>query len=271
MIGVLGGSGLIGSEIINYFSTLGYCTVGTFSQKEASGLVRYDLQESYNGVFDGCKVVIISASINNIDKCFDNPALSHFVNVTQTIALIDTLARQGTKIVFLSTDQVFDGVYGGYSEQSTVCPANLYGEQKYLVEKHLLEKYPDNCIVARLSKTYGEGLHIRSMFSEIMENLNRGQQVKAATDQVFNPTTALFVAKAVEQLLKQDFNGLIHIASQSVMSRYEFAVELARTNSMDDSLVVPVKFGEFGFRERRGLSSWLKTDLIREIVEGERE
>lgn len=265
MIGIVGASGLVGGNLARNFSARGETVLGTYCAHPRPGLVPYDLRSGDARPFAGCRAVILSAQLGSIDdyrRRFDEARAAH---LDGTIALARRLAECGVQILFLSSDYVFDGEKGLYTEEDPTLPATLYGQYKVLVEQAIREA-TERHLIFRLSKTYstrpGEG----GAYLEIYERLAAGQRVKAAYNQIFNPTPVEFVCEAIHQCLERGLTGTYHLASECVMSRYEFALSIAERSGLSAGLVDSVDYRSFAFLEPRPLNTSLCVRKLRQAL-----
>jgi dTDP-4-dehydrorhamnose reductase len=264
---IIGASGMVGWGLFNRFRSDNIDVVGTFSTRGRPGLVCGGYDTDIDGYIKGSDYVVLCGAVTDINRCFKEQEYSQFINVHKTIYIIQRCKELGSIPVFISSDYVFDGVKGNYSESSVLSPINVYGRQKAAVEKYMqqhLEKY----YIFRLSRTYSVSLEEHSLFSELYKQLANSGTILAATDQIFNFTNIEYVTKAISGSLgKIGFSyGLYNLAKQYCVSRYQIAVELARVFSFDQALVRPVLLNELSFSEPRSLNTTLNCDKIRGVT-----
>lgn len=142
---VFGADGYIGSYIYNQLLRDGYYAIGTSRRlRTEDSLVYYDIQQNniesvLPKAYDNEKTAIICIAEANIDRCFENYKLAYEINVNLTKRLIRRLVEEGFYIIYFSSDNVFDGISGNYTEKSPTHPINQYGMMKDEVEKYLLK------------------------------------------------------------------------------------------------------------------------------------
>lgn len=266
MMGIVGASGLIGYNLYNFLKKKGEDILGTYFSKEKKGLIKFDLKENNFSLFDKCKHVIIAGAITNLDECFLKKEEAYKINVERTIEFVKYLTNKKVKSIFLSSDQVFDGGKGNYTEKNEPNPINYYGEFKFKVEKFLRENSEDYLIL-RLSKTYSKNLENGGMFADIFLRLKEGKIIKIAYNQIFNPTEVEIVCNGILKGIKMNLKGLYHLAEDKIMSRYEFALNLAEEYRFDKKLIEPVDFNTLNLIEKRALNSSLNTQKWQTILE----
>jgi dTDP-4-dehydrorhamnose reductase len=259
MIGILGASGLIGYHLYCFLKMNGLPAVGSYLSKKKEGLVKLDLLTDSFSVFDRCTTVVIAAGITDIDGCFRHKEEAYRCNVEKTIAFIRYLDERKIKPVFLSSDQVFDGIRGNYAETDQPDPQNYYGNFKLLVEQFIgnnIQRY----LILRLSKTYSTNPADGGMYAEIYKKLACGKKVRAAFDQIYNPTDVEIICNGISHSMTSDLQGVYHLADKTIMSRYEFALRIAAEHHFERDLIEKIDFNSLGLPEKRALNSSLNVD-----------
>lgn len=227
---IVGASGFIGRHTLAYVRSLGYEARGTQNCSTYSGLIPFNLLEHRIGdcvgkeFFDTDTPVfgVICSAICQIDRCRQEPQLSYKVNVERTIALIEDLFALGATPVFLSSDGIFDGTLGYYSEEHPPSPVNEYGRQKVAVESYLHRAVPKS-LTFRLSKIVGDDPLEHHIFSEWWQWLREGRPITCIDGQLFSPTFVDDVAKAIVLACARGLTGVYHVANPELFSRDELA------------------------------------------------
>ncbi|MFE1593047.1 SDR family oxidoreductase [Nocardia sp. NPDC058705] len=209
---ILGASGFVGSALHAQFAE-NYEVVGT--SRGGHGLVPVDLADSGGVrtlVEQGFDVVVHTAGVVDLGAAQRDPVAAHVANVAPMQPLLDAIDHTGAKLVYLSTDNVFDGTADHYDESATRTPINIYGETKVAAEDLVLAH--DRHLVVRLPLVYG-----RSPLSNKFLARFATSEIQARTDIVCNPLYLPSLAPALEQLA--DMSGVVHIAGAETLSRYE--------------------------------------------------
>jgi len=261
MIGIVGASGLIGHNLFDFLRAHGEQAMGTYCLTPKEALLRFDLLKDDFAIFDNCNVVVISSAMSNIDQYCLERDLAYQIHVVKTIELIKYLAERRIGIVFLSSDQVFDGKKGNYTELDKPAPVNSYGLFKLQVER-FLRNHVGNYLVFRLSKTYSTNITDGGTFADIVGAFRKGGPVKSAYNLIFNPTDVKLVCQGIYQSIQMNIKGLYHLADKAVMSRYEFAHRIAEEYGFDPGLIVSVDFNDLPCLEKRALNSSLNVEKI---------
>jgi len=188
--------------------------------------------------------------------CESDKLFCYTTNVVVTRRILCEASRLGTKIIYLSTDYVFDGNRGLYQETDPPNPINYYGLTKLLGEEIALTL---GGVVVRTSAIYGLGPGRPNFGKVVVEKLSKGEIVKAFIDQWLSPTLNTFLGEALAKLaLDLELSReILHVAGPR-MSRYEFAKAIAKAFGFREELIKPISMSEFSFRAPRPRDSSLK-------------
>jgi len=211
-------------------------------------------------------VVIHTAAIANIDLCESNRLLAEKMNVGVTRTIAAACAAFGAKLIFCSTDSVFDGRKGNYSERDLPTPINEYAETKIRGEQMVLEASKDN-IVARLALVMG--LPVigagNSFMHDTIVKLQAGQVCTFPAEEYRTPIDVITAGTALLELAQSEFHGIIHLAGNTCCSRLEMGREIARASGFPDELIMPAPAAMPG-RARRAPNACLNNNLARSIL-----
>jgi dTDP-4-dehydrorhamnose reductase len=179
------------------------------------------------------------AALAVIDDCEANPDLAQKLNVDIPRKLAKIVARGGARLVHISTDSVFDGQRGGYTEEDTPNPINVYARTKLAGERAVAEADP-RAIIARLNlfgwSLYGE----RSLAEWFFNNLSQGTPILGFTDIYFCPMLVNDLAQVLMRMTDIGLSGLYHVTSPKCTSKYIFGTTLARIFGFNEGLISPV-------------------------------
>jgi dTDP-4-dehydrorhamnose reductase len=211
-------------------------------------------------------VVIHTASITDVDLCETNPQLAMRVNGEATGFLSGACRETGSHLIYVSTDYVFDGTRGQYSEEDKPAPINTYGRSKLLGEKEMTRRGSRGCIT-RTSVLYGWGRPFRPNFATwVHSKLAANEQIKVVTDQFASPTLNTHLARMLVEIAERRIQGILHVAGSSRVSRYEFAVMLAKQFGFRENLVTPVQADTTSWKARRPFDSSLNVSKAQEVL-----
>jgi len=263
---VTGAGGLLGDKIINlhpenYEILGGYYknkpTIGNFFQMDITNKKQVELLKKLNP-----DIIIHTASLTNVDYCEDHKEEAWTVNVNGTKNILVISERIGNKIVFLSTDYVFDGKNGPYSEEDEPNPINYYGRTKLECEK-LIESSGLEYIIVRTTVLYGWKENRLNFVTWVINELKNGRKIKVVKNQFGTPTLADNLAEAILKLILHKKEGIYNIAGSSLINRYDFALKIAEIFNLDQKLIIPITNKELNQKAPRPKRGGLKTDKIK--------
>jgi len=194
--------------------------------------------------------VIHCAGMTSPDECEQNRAECERINVQATAELAVVCREVEARLVFLSTDQVFSGEEGLYTEAHKPAPVNFYGTTKLSAENAVRKILPGS-IIARLPYIYGKGRYRGDRFTEwIVESLRSGREVHLCKDRFRSHLYLEDCVRALAALLEGGREGLFHLSGGNRESRYEFGVMLAEIFGLDESLIIPSQSDDPAEREK---------------------
>jgi dTDP-4-dehydrorhamnose reductase len=205
--------------------------------------------------------VINCAALAIVDACENEPELAKRLNIELPQKLATYVTRGGARLVHLSTDAVFDGIRGDYTEDDHPNPLSLYAKTKLAGERAVLDTNPD-AIVARIN-VFGWSLSgSRSLAEWFYYNLAASKQVMGFTDVYFCPLLVNDLAHVLLQMLSGGLKGLYHVVSQECSSKYDFGVSLARIFGLDETLIKPSSIDEADLKAVRSNNLTLRSDRL---------
>jgi len=245
---ITGASGLLGRKLVKALSE-GYEVIPTDKTHPAyPDSVRMDIVDGSEvaRVLSGARpeLVVHAAAETDVDKCEINRELAWSVNAEGTRNIAAACAKIGVKLVYVSTDYVFDGEKELYREQDEANPVNYYGVTKLEGERFVRELCED-FIIARTSVLYGWHPRKLNFATWIIDSLKSGQRISVVEDHYNSPTLADNLAEVILRIVRIDATGLYHIAGSERISRYGFAMQTAEVFGLDRSLITPVKMQDF--------------------------
>ena len=254
---VTGGTGLLGSTLVRtapkeFELTASYNKNTMIMERGRASFVQIDITDKATvfDVFDEAKpeVLIHTAAIANVDYCETHKEEVRHVNVAGTANLLDACDERGTKMIFTSTNAVFDGEHAPYSEEDEPNPVNYYGKTKLEAET-LVRKRGTQHVVARLMTMYGwnNPSERQNHVTWLLSKLTKGETAHVVDDIYNNHLFADNCADAIWAIVKLDKEGIYHIAGKDCISTYESALKAADVFKLDKTLIKPVKIDFFKF------------------------
>jgi dTDP-4-dehydrorhamnose reductase len=205
--------------------------------------------------------VIHCAALADLDRCEAVPDLAYRLNAELPGRLATLVARGGARLIHISTDAVFDGVRGNYTEDDVPNPLSIYARTKLAGERAVLAADPA-AIVARVN-LFGWSLSgKRSLGEFFVYNLQAGQGVKGFTDVCFCPLLSNDMAPILEKILEKGLSGLYHLVSCDCVSKYDFGVAIARQFDLDEKLITPTSMANTNLKAARSPNLSLRSDKL---------
>ena len=209
-------------------------------------------------------IIINCAAIVNVDQCEEDKEFAFRVNskVNEVLALCNT---NKAKLVYISTDSIFNGEKGNYSETDDVEPLNYYAETKLKGEQLILKNNKEALII----RTNIYGFHSEGAQSSLCEwaisNLNENISINGFEDVYFNPLYTKQLAQIVYELIQIDCKGIINVASNNYLSKYEFLIYLCDVFGFDRKLIKKDKIDNFVFKAKRPKNTTLNIKRLNSI------
>ena len=165
--------------------------------------------------------VIHLAAMADIDYCESHQAEAEAVNVGTTRLLASCCAERGIRLVYVSTDTVFDGERGNYAEEDPALPVNFYGQTKLKAEEVVLDILPGS-VVARTSLVIGLPLlgTGNSFLSRTLSALEAGRSVGVTDQEIRSPMDVVTLGQALLELAGNDLAGRIHLSGHDQLNRF---------------------------------------------------
>jgi len=204
------------------------------------------------------EILLHCAAVANLEVAERDPALAQRVNADLPGELAETSRRLGVRMVHLSTDAVFDGTQGPYSETDEPNPLSAYARSKRAGELAVLQANP-RAIVARVN-FYGWSLGGRRSLAEFFfNNLSAGKTANGWTDVFFCPLEVNMLGDLLLEMARRGLEGLYHVVSPECLSKYDFGRAVARAFGFDEHLVLPTRVSESGLNAARSPDLRLST------------
>lgn len=184
------------------------------------------------------EVVIHTAALADIDFCQANPAAAREVNIELTRTLANLCADSGGKLVFCSTDTIFDGERAPYKEADVPGPVNLYAETKVAAEQ-IVSALGTRAVIARLALVVG--LPVlgagNSFLARMIASFKDGRTVGVPAHEIRTPVDVITAGRALLELAAGDHHGIFHLAGSERLNRFEMAQRIARRFGFSEKLV----------------------------------
>jgi len=262
---IIGASGYIGQNLYNYFSRKNDVTIGTYYKSPKKGLYYFDLEhpnlKNLRAYLKKTSHAFICSAITNIDECKRNEKRAYKINVEGTKKLIEQFFKLDIIPIFLSSDMVFDGEKGNYTELDKTNPCNIYGNHKKIIEDFLLNSN-EPYLIARLSKIFGLGFNDNTLLTNWVKQLQNDEVIRCATNQILSPTYIKDLTNILDLVIEKKLYGLYNITSPESFSRFELAMILKSQLKIKSGKIMPCSIRDFNFLDVRPFNISLNTEKL---------
>lgn len=266
---VTGASGLLGTNFVLHAVDAGHRVIAAslVQPVEIEGVesVQADLSAAGEArrVIEACRPewLVHCAALTDLDRCQEEPDFAFKLNAEMAGMVAHASRSIGARLVHISTDSIFDGGRGGYTEADNPAPVNVYGRSKLAGERAVSEADPGALIIRTnffgWSPRPGHGLA-----EWFLNQLQGGGECPGFTDVWFSPLLANDLCDILLGMLEAGSSGLFHIPGAECVSKYDFGVRLAKAFELDPGLVVPTSIGKAGMLAPRGRRLCLRAERL---------
>jgi len=266
---VIGASGLVGEHLLRHLQKLGHQVTGTFYLNSRTALLSLDIRKknAVEGLFQLIRpdIVYLPSAVTNVDYCEKNPNETYMTNVQGVCNVVQGANQIGARLVFFSSDYLFNGMDGPYAEDEPAHPISEYGKQK-LMGEHYIGLHSKNFVIVRTTVVYGWEINEKNFVQRLITSLRNREYVRVPTDQVGSPTYAPNLAEAAIELATRRETGPFNIVGPMLATRYEFALAVAKAFDLDTSLILPVTTRMLGQVALRPLSAGLRVEKAQKLL-----
>jgi dTDP-4-dehydrorhamnose reductase len=237
---VVGVSGLVGGAVARALERSGVEAVGTFRSRRVVGAQPLDVldPEAVRRCLDTTRP---DAIVLAVDAAADAHASPLHVEGARSVAA--SAAAVGARVVYYSSDAVFDGQSGPYSEDEPVRPIGPHGRLHAQGEQEIRRLAPHHLIL-RTSEVYGWDRGSRNLAMQVSERLQAGAPLRVAADRWGSPTFVDYLAEVTVRLLQMSVEGTVNVAGKERLARADLARALARAMALDATLIDAVPSSE---------------------------
>lgn len=208
------------------------------------------------------EIIIHAAAYTKVDEAEQEANKAFLTNSIGSRNIAIAAAVCGAKLVYISTDYVFDGKKGGpYNESDRPNPINVYGISKYAGEL-FVQSLHNRVFIVRTSWLYGGNLG-NHFVRKIVRAAEQCQTIEVVTDEIGSPTYTLDLALFVSRLMTTEHYGIYHASNQGSCSRYEFAIAILQEAGLDEVTVHPITTDQYRLPALRPKYSMLDHQAIR--------
>lgn len=209
--------------------------------------------------------VVHCVAVASIDESEKQPELAQRLNAELPGEVAAAAKEVGAQLAHISTDAVFDGIRGNFTEEDETNPLNVYAKTKLAGEQAVLEVYPEAAVVR--VNFFGWSIGGRRSLAEFFyNNLQEGKPMKGFTDSLFCSMLVNDLSGVLLGMLEKELSGVYHAVSPEAMSKYDFGVGIAEKFGFDPGLIEPISVGDAGLAATRSPNLTLRTDKLQEAL-----
>ncbi len=262
---VIGASGQVGGALLRLLGERGEPVVGTYRSRPMPGLEPLDVTDAdaVRELVERSRpqIIYLPAALTAVDYCETHPDEAWRSNVEAPASVARAAAAARAKLVFYSTEYVFDGRAGPYSEDDPINPLGAYARSKAEGER-AVQAASSDVLIVRTTVVYGWDPNSVNFAMQVWNRLSAGEAMRVPSDQISNPTLIDFLTEATVQLVDHDVRGIVNVVGRDRVPRSEFAVRLARALGLDERLIEPISTAELQQLAPRPLNAGLRTEKL---------
>ncbi len=210
-------------------------------------------------------LLINCVALTNVDYCEDHYDESKIINAEGARNLAEICKKNNIYFIHISTDGIFDGKKGNYSEEDMPNPINVYGKTKLLAEKFVKETGGKYAIIR--TNIYGWNHEEKFSLAEmILDKLRKKEKLKGFRDTFFSPILTTNLGRAILELYEKNYQGIINIAGSETDSKLDFAKKIAQIFGENESLIESISIDDFKLRAKRPKNLSLNVNKARKIL-----
>jgi len=270
---IIGSSGFVSTNLIKYLPEE-WKIFGTYNshiiKNEKLKLFKIDLLENPKEIIPIIQsikpdYIVDTVAFSSVDFCEENHSLADKLHIDATKIISEISSKINSKLLFLSTDAVFEGELNKkYLETDITKPVNYYGFTKLKAEEIVLSASKNN-VVLRTAVIYGANSQSR-FTTWILSYLREQRSVDPFIDQYNSPTLVDDLSQIIVKIFKNNISGLFHAAGPTCVNRYDFAMMLAKEFALDSNLIKPVTSSEKKQIAPRPISTCLDSSKLEEKI-----
>ena len=187
-------------------------------------------------------VILLTAAMTNVDQNEVDKDLATAINTEGPKNVLEACKTTGSKLIFMSTDFIFDGISkeGNYNENDTPNPLSYYAKTKYNAEQAIFNSEIEYTI-CRTAVLYGWNKKKQNFITWIIDKLQQNEPIQIVTDQLNSPTFVKNLAEILIKLIEKDAKGIYHTAGDCTLNRYEMALKCAEVFNLKKELISQIE------------------------------
>lgn len=205
--------------------------------------------------------ILLAAADPYVERCEREPEATRLVNVEGTRNVALAAASVGATLVVFSSEYVFDGTRGAYSEDDLPAPLNEYGRQKVAIEE--IARLSGEHLICRTSGVFGDEPERKNFVLQLVDAVRAGRAFTVPSDQIITPTDAESLSRAVVELVERGYRGTFHVAGPERLARVDFARRVIAAFGLDAAGLRAAPTAELDLKAARPPRAGLRGDKLR--------
>ena len=262
------GTCFLGRFLLREFNKSNIQAHGTSFNQSTQEKFKVDIRN-----IDSIKKCVLELKPDTIINCAANIDLNFLEkNEKQAIAInavgaknVALVANQNdTRLIHISTDGIFDGKKGNYSEDDVPNPINIYGKSKLMGEQ-LIKENSNNYVIIR-TNFFGYNEQGKHLLNWILTTLKQKKQMTGFDDVLFTPLEISNLCMMIKEISMKNIHGIIHLASDKTISKYQFATEVANVFELDKNLIKKGSVVDSNLIAKRPKNTSLSNKKARKLI-----
>ena len=258
---ITGAYGQLGDACVKYLKNIYKITLSGVSPSDGGVHLDIRSKSSIKKVLSDIDpdVILNLAALTDVDGCELDPQKAKDINFSG----VKNLCRDFSgHFIQISTDYVFDGKSGPYSEEDEPNPKSVYGKTKLFADNWLLDNYSKSTII-RTNILYSYTKRTKASFLKwVVDSLNDNQNIKVVNDQWNNPTWTESLSSVIYKIIDNQAFDLYHYGDRDILNRFDFSILISKVFNLDSSLIMPISSDELNQIAPRPRKSGLITKKI---------
>ena len=260
------GNGFLGENIINEFKNNGIQAIGTNYNKNGICVDITNMDSIISCVEKYSPKIIINCAANvNVDELENNEELAISINAKGPENIAKVCNDNKIRLLHISSDGIFDGKQGMYTEEDVVNPINVYAKSKILGEK-LISKNLENYLIIR-TNFYGFHNQKKFLFNWALSKLKNNEEIIGFTDVFFNPLEVTNLSKMIYELSEKKICGILNLSSNEVFTKFEFIKKISEVFDFDSKLIKSGSIEELNLNAKRPKNTTLSNEKAKKLLD----
>lgn len=245
------GSGFLGTNIAQEFKD--HIVTQTNLTKISNNSYILDITDEKKVIdcFNDVKpsIVINCAANTDIDFLEQNALTAYLINGKGVLNIAVAAERSNVRLIHISTDGIFDGIRGNYTEEDKPNPINVYAKSKLIGEENIIKNCSNHVIVR--TNFYGYHPQNKYLFNNILSKLKNREQFIGFDDVIFSPLEVSNLSNLISDVTFSNYRGILNLSSNESISKYQFCCKMAKVFDFDSNLIKKGSIEDVGFIAKR--------------------